>query len=116
MVIRCAHLARDMDYEYFAVQDFGDCRTDVKLVENYKSYGEASPDKCQGGVGASQTNYVYRLRPAFTGPNVCDTVPCKNGGACVVHFSDSSRYYCNCGEWFVGNNCGGKICEVFQAG
>ena len=105
-----------MDYEYFAVQDFGDCRTDVKLVENYKSYGEASPDKCQGGVGASQTNYVYRLRPAFTGPNVYDTVPCKNGGTCVVHFRDSSRYYCNCGEWFVGNNCGGKICEVFQAG
>ncbi|RMX48625.1 hypothetical protein pdam_00008003 [Pocillopora damicornis] len=109
MVIRCAHLARDMDYEYFAVQDFGDCRTDVKLVQNYKSYGEASPDKCQGGVGASQTNYVYRLRPAFTGPNVCDTVPCKNGGTCVVHFSDSSRYYCNCGEWFVGNNCGVQI-------
>ena len=105
MVIRCAHLARDMDYEYFAVQSSGDCRTDLDIVENYKTYGEASPDKCQGGVGASQTNYVYRLRPAFTGPNVCDTVPCKNGGTCVVHFNDPDKYYCECGSFFHGDKC-----------
>ena len=109
MVIRCAHLARDMDYEYFAVQNSGDCRTDAKIVDNYKTYGEALPDKCQGGVGASLTNFVYRLRPAFSGPNVCDTVPCKNERTCVVHFSDPNKYRCECGDWFTGNNCEGKV-------
>ena len=118
MVIRCAHLARDMDYEYFAVQNSGDCRTDTKIVDNYKTYGEALPDKCQGGVGASLTNFVYRLRPAFSGPNVCDTVPCKNERTCVVHFSDPNRYRCECGDWFTGNNCEGRVvgyvCRVVQ--
>ena len=105
MVIRCAHLARDMDYEYFAVQNFGDCRTDAHITDNYNKYGEAPPKKCVGGVGASWTNFVYRLRPSFTGPNVCDTVSCKNGGTCVVHFSDPDRYRCECGSLFKGDNC-----------
>ena len=109
MVIRCAHLARDMDYEYFAVQNFGDCRTDLNIADHYDKYGKALPEKCVGGVGASWTNFVYQLRPAFTGPNVCDTVPCKNGGTCVVHSSDPDRHHCECGDWFIGNNCEGKI-------
>ena len=108
MVIRCTHLARDMDYEYFAVQNFGDCRTDSKIVDNYNTYGVATPDKCLGGVGALLTNYVYRLRPAFIGSNVCDTVPCKNGGTCVVHFNDPDKYHCECGSLFVGDNCESK--------
>ena len=106
-VVKCAHLARDMDYEYFAVQNLGDCRTDKYIVENYDTYGEALPEKCVGGVGATLTNFVYRLRPAFTGPNVCDTSPCENGGTCVVHFNDPEKYYCECGDWFKGNNCDG---------
>lgn len=108
MVIRCTHLARDMDYEYFAVQNFGDCRTDSKIVDNYNTYGVATPDKCLGGVGALLTNYVYRLRPAFIGSNVCDTVPCKNGGTCVVHFNDPDKYHCECGSLFAGDNCESK--------
>ncbi|XP_020601543.1 neurogenic locus notch homolog protein 1-like isoform X6 [Orbicella faveolata] len=108
-VVKCAHLARDMDYEYFAVQDFGDCWTDTKIVDSYDKYGKALPEKCAGGVGASYTNFMYRLRPAFTGPNVCDTSPCKNGGTCVVHFNDPDRYYCECGDWFTGDNCGVQI-------
>ena len=108
-VVRCAHVARDKDYEYFAVQNFGVCRTDVNIVDNYDTYGEALPEKCVGGVGASYTNFVYRLRPAVDGPNVCDTVPCQNGGLCVVHFSDPSRYYCECGDWFTGDNCQGWL-------
>ena len=107
-VIKCAHLARDMDYEYFAVQNLGDCFTDKNIADTYEKYGEALSEKCVGGVGATLTNFVYRLRPAFTGPNVCDTLPCKNGGRCVVHFNDPDRYYCECGEWFVGDNCEGR--------
>ena len=107
-VAKCAHLARDMDYEYFAVQNFATCRTDVNIVNNYNAYGEALPEKCVGGVGALLTNYVYRLRPAVDGPNVCDTAPCKNGGTCVVHFNNPERYYCECGDWFSGDNCQGR--------
>ena len=107
-VVKCAHLARDMDYEYFAIQNFGDCRTDVNIVDNYDKHGEALPEKCVGGVGASLTNFVYRLRPAVDGPNVCDTTPCQNGGTCVVHFRDANRYYCECGSLFTGGNCESK--------
>ena len=107
-VVKCANLARDMDYEYFAVENLGDCWTDTQIVENYDRLGEAPKQSCVGGVGASYTNFVYRLRPAFTGPNVCDTSPCKNRGTCVVHFNDPGRYYCECGDWFTGDNCDGK--------
>ena len=62
-VVKCAHLARDMDYEYFAVQNLGDCWTDSEIVDNYNRYGEALPETCVGGVGASYTNFVYRLKP-----------------------------------------------------
>ena len=107
-VVKCAHLARDMDYEYFAVQDLGDCRTDKYIVDNYNTYGEALPDKCVGGLGATLTNFVYRLvSPASDVDNVCDTSPCKNGGTCVVHFNDLGRYYCECRDWFDGENCEG---------
>ena len=58
--MKCAHLARDMDYEYFAVQNFATCRTAVNIVNNYYAYGEAPPENCVGGVGAKLTNFVYR--------------------------------------------------------
>ena len=62
-VVKCAHLARDMDYEYFAVQNLGDCWTDKDIVDNYDKHGKALPQNCVGGVGASYTNFVYRRRP-----------------------------------------------------
>ena len=62
-VIKCAHLARDMDYEYFAVQNLGDCWTDKNMDGNYDKYEKAVPENCVGGVGASYTNFVYRRRP-----------------------------------------------------
>ena len=62
-VVKCAQLARDMNYEYFAVQNRGDCWTDAKIVDNYDKYGSARPENCVGGVGASYTNFVYRRRP-----------------------------------------------------
>ena len=61
-VVKCAHLARDMNYEYFAVQDRGDCWTDKNIVYNYYKYGSAPPENCVGGVGASYTNFVYRIK------------------------------------------------------
>ena len=62
--MKCAHLARDIDYEYFAVQNFATCRTAVNIVNNYNAYGEASPANCVGGVGAKLTNFVYRATVA----------------------------------------------------
>ena len=111
-VVKCAHLARDMDYEYFAVQNFGECRTDLNILDNYDTYGVAPPEKCVGGVGATLSNFVYRLRPAADGPNVCATAPCQNGGTCVVHFNDPNRYYCECGDWFTGDNCQGRYIRM----
>lgn len=108
-VERCAHLARDMDYEYFAVQNYGECRTDDNIADTYDKHGVAFPENCVGGVGGALTNFVYRLRPAVVGPNVCDATPCKNGGTCVVHFNDPKRYYCECGDWFNGDNCESKF-------
>ena len=69
--VKCAHLARDMEYEYFAVQDHGDCRTDLNIADNYDTYGEALPGKCVGGVGAILANFVYRLvSPPSDGENL----------------------------------------------
>ena len=59
-VVKCAHLARDMDYEYFAVQNFATCRTAVNIVNNYYADGEEPPGNCVGGVGAKLTNFVHR--------------------------------------------------------
>lgn len=112
-VERCAHLARDMDYEYFAVQNYGECRTDDNIADTYEKHGVASPENCVGGVGGALTNFVYRLRPAVVGPNVCDATACKNGGTCVVHFNDPKRYYCECGDWFNGDNCESKFSLSF---
>ena len=61
-VLKCAYVARDSGYNYFAVQHFGICRTGVNIATNYDDYGEAAPKKCVGGVGASYTNYVYKLK------------------------------------------------------
>ena len=59
--VQCAHLARDMNYQYFAVQNYVDCYTDTNIADIYDKYGEALPENCVGGVGALMTNFVYRL-------------------------------------------------------
>lgn len=114
-VVKCAHLARDKNYEYFAIQNYGECRTDVNIIDVYDKYGKAQPQNCLGGVGATLTNFVYRLRPAVDGPNVCDATPCKNGGTCVVHFNDPNTYYCECADWFTGYNCTGNSKLTFSS-
>ena len=63
-VVKCAHLARDINYKVFAVQNYGECYTDKNIADKYGRYGEAPPANCVGGVGASLTNFVYRLSPA----------------------------------------------------
>lgn len=60
-------------------------------------------------MGVLLINFVYWLRLVFSGLNVCDIVLCKNECMCVVYFSDLNRYCCECGDWFMGNNCEGKV-------
>ena len=92
-VIKCAHLARDTDYEYFAVQNFGNCFTDVNITTRYDQYGKAPAEKCVGEVGAAFTNFVYRLRPVVDGPNECNRTPCQNGAECDVP-NDAEKCCC----------------------
>ena len=107
--IKCAHIARDEDYEYFAVQNFGECRTGLNMADNYDTYGEADSAKCIDGVGSKWTNFVYDLKPSYTTPSRCDNKPCMNGATCVPHFNDPDRYHCQCGDWFNGDHCEGML-------
>lgn len=60
---QCALVARDIGYEYFAVQFYGECWSSVDAALNYDKYGkQTNPDECWANVGASSTNYVYRFR------------------------------------------------------
>ena len=62
---RCASVARDKGYEYFAVQFYGECFSSKDAGEKYDMYGrETSPKKCPtryANVGGPSTNFVYRF-------------------------------------------------------
>lgn len=92
-VVKCTHLARDTDYDFFAVQNYGDCYTDVNIAANCNQYGEAPQEKCLGGVGASFTNFVYQLMPAVNSRNACDSNTCRNEEKCFIRFNDPEKYY-----------------------
>ena len=60
---KCALVARDIGYEYFAVQFYGECWSSRDATLTYDKYGvETNPIKCWGNVGGASTNYVYRFR------------------------------------------------------
>ena len=60
---QCALVARDIGYEYFAVQYYGECWSDVDAEINYDKQGvQTNLDKCWANVGGPWTNYVYRFR------------------------------------------------------
>lgn len=60
---KCAMVARDIGYEYFAVQFYGECWSSFDAALTYDKYGmETNPRKCWANVGAASTNYVYRFR------------------------------------------------------
>ena len=59
---QCALVARDIGYEYFAVQFYGECWSSFDAANNYNRHGEqTNPDKCLANVGAQRTNFVYRF-------------------------------------------------------
>jgi len=60
---QCAFVARDIGFEYFAVQFYGECWSSADAALTYDKHGEeTNPDKCWANVGATYTNYVYRFR------------------------------------------------------
>ena len=59
---KCALVARDIGYEYFAVQFYGECWSSRDAALTYDKYGvETNPIKCWANVGGASTNYVYRF-------------------------------------------------------
>ena len=60
---RCAMVARDIGYEYFAVQFYGECWSSVDAALTYDKHGKETNTaaKCWANVGAASTNYVYRF-------------------------------------------------------
>jgi len=60
---QCAMVARDIGYEYFAVQYHGECWSSFDAALTYDKHGvETNPNKCWANVGAGSTNFVYRFR------------------------------------------------------
>jgi len=60
---QCALVARDIGYEYFAVQFYGECWSSADAALTYNKHGvQTNPNKCWANVGAAGTNYVYRFR------------------------------------------------------
>ena len=59
---QCALVARDIGYEYFAVQYYGECWSSFDAANRYDMYGaQTKPNECWAKVGGSSTNYVYRF-------------------------------------------------------
>ena len=105
-VVYCSSLARDMGYEYFAVQNEVECWTSKDIAKTYNKYGKST--NCVDGVGKKLANFVYRLQPSYSFPTGCDNGPCQNNGFCVVNKNDPLLYTCECQEMFSGENCEGK--------
>lgn len=102
-VVYCSTLARDMSYEFFAVQNEVECWTSKDIAKTYNKYGKS--ENCVGGVGKVLANFVYRLQPSYPYPTGCDSDPCQNNGFCVVNKDDKLQYTCECQEMFIGKNC-----------
>lgn len=101
----CSTLARDMGFDYFAVQNEVECWTSKDIAKTYHKYGKS--DKCVDGVGKELANFVYRLQPSYSYPTGCDNDPCQNNGFCVVNKDHPMQYTCECQEMFSGKNCQG---------
>ncbi|KAJ7328151.1 hypothetical protein OS493_025556 [Desmophyllum pertusum] len=59
---RCALVARDIGYDYFAVQYYGECWSSFDAAGNYGRHGkQINLDKCWSNVGGPNTNFVYKF-------------------------------------------------------
>ena len=62
IIMQCAHVARDMKIDYFAVQNYAACWTDASLGKAHGTYEKAAESDCKDGVGGVLTNFVYRMK------------------------------------------------------
>ena len=63
-------VARDIGYEYFAVQFYGECWSSTNAALTYDKHGrQTNPVKCWANVGGAGTNYVYRFRQVSRVPS-----------------------------------------------
>ena len=58
---QCTHVARDMGYQYFAVQFYGECWAGKNGAHTYNKHGKAADKDCWRGLGADWRNSVYRF-------------------------------------------------------
>lgn len=58
----CATVARDMGYEYFGVQYYGECWSSENATYTYAKHGvQTKAKECMANVGGKYTNFVYRI-------------------------------------------------------
>ena len=58
---QCAYLARSLGYQYFGIQNYGECWSGKDASKTYDKLGKAKEGDCWSGVGSGWRNFVYRL-------------------------------------------------------
>ncbi|XP_015758816.1 PREDICTED: A disintegrin and metalloproteinase with thrombospondin motifs 18-like [Acropora digitifera] len=59
---QCAFVARDIGYEYFGVQHYGECWSSDNAALTYAKHGlQMDARQCWSNVGGVNTNFVYRI-------------------------------------------------------
>ncbi|PFX18966.1 Zinc metalloproteinase nas-13 [Stylophora pistillata] len=59
-VTKCAEVAQDKEYSYFAIRNGGECLAGPKLQESFKEHGESF--ECFEGEGGHEAINVYKIR------------------------------------------------------
>jgi len=62
-VLKCAELAQERGYRFFALGPNGKCYSGPKADEQYFRYGSASKVKCVNGAGKSGATFIYTFDP-----------------------------------------------------
>jgi len=60
---KCADKARELGYEIFSVQFYGECWSGNEAATSYDKFGMST--NCWKGVGKDWTNMVYKLNNAI---------------------------------------------------
>ena len=59
---QCAFVARDIGYEYFGLQHYGECWSSENAALTYAKHGlQMDARQCWSNVGGVNTNFVYRI-------------------------------------------------------
>lgn len=59
-ITKCAEVAQDKEYRYFAVRNGGECVAGPRLQESFKEHGESL--ECFEGEGGHEAINVYKIR------------------------------------------------------